>query len=171
MGGNQGRCWVSHGYEYPPIIAVQQFAQSLDAGQLSGTVLLVHLANVPGFLGRRIQVNPQDNKNLNRVFPGRADGTITERLAWQLSHDIIGRCTHVIDVHAGDANDDLRPYAGYYHYLDTPALSEQGRQMAVALGFPYVVQFGNEPSLQEACTARARPLSAAFRPWISSAAA
>jgi predicted deacylase len=69
-----------HGYEYPPIIAAQQFAQTLDPAQLSGTVLLVHLANVLSFLGRRIQVNPQDNKNLNRVFPGRADGTITERL-------------------------------------------------------------------------------------------
>jgi len=56
----------------------------------------------------------------------------------------------MIDVHAGDANDDLRPYAGYYEYADTPALSAQGRQMAAALGFPYVVQFGNEPRLQEA---------------------
>jgi len=139
-----------HGYEYPPIIAAQQLAQTLDPAQLSGTVLLVHLANVPAFLGRRLQVNPQDNKNLNRVFPGRADGTITERLAWRLSNDIIGRCTHVIDVHAGDANEDLRPYAGYYEYTGTPALSAQGRQMAAALGFPYVVQFGNEPSLQEA---------------------
>jgi hypothetical protein len=54
-----------HGYEYPPIIAAQQFAQTLDPAQLSGTVLLVHLANVPSFLGRRIQVNPQDIKNLN----------------------------------------------------------------------------------------------------------
>ena len=139
-----------HGYEYPPIIAAQQLAQTLDPAQLSGTVLLVHLANVPGFLGRRIQVNPQDGKNLNRVFPGRADGTITERLAWHLSSDIIGRCTHVVDVHAGDANEDLRPYAGYYEYADTPALSAQGQQMAAALGFPYVVQFGNEPSLREA---------------------
>lgn len=139
-----------HGYEYPPIIAAQQFAQTLDPAQLSGTVLLVHLANVPSFLGRRIQVNPQDGKNLNRVFPGRADGTITERLAWRLSNDIIGRCTHVVDVHAGDANEDLRPYTGYYEYADVPALSGQGRQMAAALGFPYVVQFGNAPSLQEA---------------------
>jgi predicted deacylase len=139
-----------HGYEYPPIIAAQQFAQTLDPAQLSGTVLLVHLANVPSFLGRRIQVNPQDNKNLNRVFPGRADGTITERLAWRLSNDIIGRCTHVIDVHAGEANEDLRPYAGCYEYADMPALSKQGQQMAAALGFPYVVQFGNEPSLREA---------------------
>ncbi|WP_236705190.1 succinylglutamate desuccinylase/aspartoacylase family protein [Hymenobacter sp. AT01-02] len=109
----------------------------------------MHLANVPGFLGRRIQVNPQDEKNLNRVFPGKADGTITERLAWRLGNDVMARCTHVIDVHAGDALDDLRPYAGYYNYFDTPALSETGRQMATALGFPYVVQFGNEASLQD----------------------
>jgi predicted deacylase len=138
-----------HGYEYPPILAAQQFAQSLDPTQLSGTVILVHLANVPGFLGRRIQVNPLDSKNLNRVFPGKADGTITERLAWTLSNDIIARCNYVIDVHAGDALDDLRPYSGYYNYFDTPKLSEKGRQMAVALGFPYVVQFGNEPTLKE----------------------
>ncbi|GAB3298079.1 M14 family metallopeptidase [Hymenobacter tenuis] len=137
-----------HGYEYPPILAAQQLARELNPAQLRGTVLLVHLANVPGFLGRRIQVNPQDNKNLNRVFPGHPGGTITERLAWRLSTDVIGRCTHVIDVHAGDAHDDLRPYAGYYHYFDTPELSEKGRQMALALGFPYVVQFGNEASLE-----------------------
>ncbi|WP_324675761.1 M14 family metallopeptidase [Hymenobacter sp. GOD-10R] len=137
-----------HGYEYPPIVAAQQFAQTLDPAQLSGTVILVHIANVPSFLGRRIQYNPLDGKNLNRVFPGKADGTITERMAWLLGNDIIGRCNYVIDVHAGDAQDDLRPYAGYYNYFDTPELSEKGRQMAVALGFPYVIQFGNEPSLK-----------------------
>jgi len=137
-----------HGYEYPPIVAAQQFAQTLDPTLLSGTVLLVHLANVPAFLGRRINVNPLDGKNLNRVFPGKADGTITERMAWTLSNAIIARCNYVVDVHAGDANENLRPYSGYYNYVDTPALSEQGRQMAVALGFPYVIQFGNEPTLQ-----------------------
>jgi len=137
-----------HGYEYPPIVAAQQFAQTLDPTQLSGTVLLVHLANVPAFLGRRINVNPLDGKNLNRMFPGKADGTITERMAWTLSNAIIARCNYVVDVHAGDANENLRSYAGYYNYFDTPELSEQGRQMAVALGFPYVIQFGNEPTLQ-----------------------
>ena len=138
-----------HGYEYPPIVATQQFAQSLDPGQLSGIVIVVHLANVPGFLGHRTDVNPLDNKNLNRAFPGKVDGTITERMAWLLGNDIIARCNFVVDVHAGDAPEDLRPYSGYYNYFDTPELSEKGRQMAVALGFPYVVQFGNEPTLKE----------------------
>ncbi|WP_139921093.1 succinylglutamate desuccinylase/aspartoacylase family protein [Hymenobacter sp. DG01] len=138
-----------HGYEYPPIMAAQQLSKEIDPEQLRGTVLLVHVANVPSFLGRRIQVNPQDNKNLNRVFPGKPDGTITERLAYRLGNDVIGRCTHVIDVHAGDALDDLRPYAGYYNYFDTPELSEKGCHMASVLGFPYVIQFGNEPSLKD----------------------
>jgi predicted deacylase len=137
-----------HGYEYPPILAAQQLAQELDPTQLSGTVILVHVANVSGFLGHSVNVNPQDNKNLNRVFPGKATGTITERLAWLLSNDIIGRCNYVVDVHAGDAPEDLRPYAGYYNYFDIPELSEKGRQMAVAMGFPYVIQFGNEPTLK-----------------------
>lgn len=139
-----------HGYEYPPIVAAQQLAQELDPERLCGTVLVVHLANVAGFLGRRLQVNPLDGKNLNRSFPGRADGTLTERLAWRLSHDIIGRCTQVVDVHAGDAHEDLRPYAGYYNYTATPVLSTQGRQLAASLGFPYVVQFGNAPGFTEA---------------------
>ncbi|TGE04541.1 M14 family metallopeptidase [Hymenobacter fodinae] len=138
-----------HGYEYPPILAAQQFAQALDPAQLSGTLILVHLANVPGFLGHRTDVNPLDNKNLNRVFPGKADGTITERMAWVLSNDIIGRCNYFVDVHAGDAPEDLRPYSGYYNYFDQPEASEKARQMAVAMGFPYVVQFGNEPTLKE----------------------
>jgi len=137
-----------HGYEYAPIVAAQQLARTLDPAQLSGTVLLVHIANVPGFLGRRLQVNPQDNKNLNRVFPGRPDGSSTERLAWRLSEDIISRCTHLVDVHAGDGHEDLRPYAGYYAYTASPAPAAQGRQMAVALGFPFVVQFGNEPRFE-----------------------
>lgn len=134
-----------HGYEYAPIVAVQQLAQALDPAQLSGTVLLVHLANVPGFFGRRLQVNPVDGLNLNRTFPGRPDGSLTERLAWQLSEQVIARCTHLVDVHAGDGHEELRPYAGYYEYTATPVLGAQGRQLAAALGLPFVVQFGNEP--------------------------
>ncbi|WP_170172638.1 succinylglutamate desuccinylase/aspartoacylase family protein [Hymenobacter rigui] len=139
-----------HGYEYPPILAAQQLARELDPTQLSGTIILVHVANVAGFLGHSVNLNPQDGKNLNRVFPGKATGTVTERLAWLLSNNIISRCHYVVDVHAGDAPEDLRPYAGYYNYFDTPELSEKGRQIAVAMGFPYVIQFGNEPTLKAA---------------------
>ncbi|WP_188625396.1 succinylglutamate desuccinylase/aspartoacylase family protein [Pedobacter quisquiliarum] len=139
-----------HGYEYPPILAAQQFAKQLKPAEMSGTIIIVHHANLPSFLRRSIAYNPQDGKNLNRVFPGRADGTITERLAWVLGSELIAKCDYMIDVHAGDAQNDLMPYAGYYNYYDKPELSEQGRKLAVALGFETIVQFGNEQSLKEA---------------------
>ncbi|MDQ4139895.1 MAG: M14 family metallopeptidase, partial [Bacteroidota bacterium] len=138
-----------HGLEYAPIMAAQALSKELNPTQMSGTVILVHLANVPSFLNRTLMVNPQDGKNLNRVFPGKAQGTSTERMAWIISNQIIARCNYFIDVHAGDANNDLRPYAGYYNYFNLPEVSEKARQMATALGYDFIVQFGNQASLNE----------------------
>lgn len=53
-------------------------------------------------------------------------------------------------MHDGDFNGDLRPYSGYYNYFDKPAVSEKEKQMDLALGFNFIVQFGKEPSLTEA---------------------
>lgn len=139
-----------HGYEYPPILAAQAFARQLKPAEMNGTIVVVHHANLPSFLSRRIAYNPQDGKNLNRVFPGKADGTITEKLAWVISNELIAKCDYMIDVHAGDAQNDLMPYSGYYNYFDTPELSEKGRKLATALGFETIVKFGNVQSLTEA---------------------
>ena len=136
-----------HGYEYPPILAAQAFARKLQPAQMAGTIIIVHHANLPSFLKRSIAINPQDGKNLNRVFPGKQEGTITERLAWTIGNEIIAKADYMVDVHAGDAQNDLMPYSGYYNYFDTPALSEKGRQLALALGFETIVKFGNEQSL------------------------
>ncbi|MCC9166528.1 succinylglutamate desuccinylase/aspartoacylase family protein [Pontibacter sp. XAAS-A31] len=70
-----------HGLEYAPIMASQQLPKHLGPAVMSGTVILVHMANVPAFLHRALMVNPVDGKNLNRVFPGKPDGTLTEQIA------------------------------------------------------------------------------------------
>ena len=130
-----------HGYEYAPILAAQQIAQQIDPKTLAGTVILVHLANVPSFLGRSPYVNPQDQKNLNRVFPGKADGSITERMAFQITHEVIARSDYFLDIHSGDAPEDLRPYVGYYRSARFPEASRKGESMARALGFDHIVVF------------------------------
>jgi len=138
-----------HGYEYPPILAAQGLAKYLQPKQMNGTVIMVHIANVEGFLKRRLHVNPLDNKNLNRVFPGTENGSITEKIAFAISNEVIKKCDYFLDIHAGDANSDLRPYSGYYNYSDVASLSEKGKEMAKALGFAYIVQFGNEKKVPE----------------------
>ena len=99
-----------HGYEYPPITALQAMRTQLDPASLSGTVILVHIANVPAFLGRTIYYSPDDGKNLNRMFPGDPDGTISQRIAHILTTEVIEQANYLIDLHAGDGNEALRPY-------------------------------------------------------------
>ena len=130
-----------HGFEYPPIVASQRLLKTIDVGALKGTLILVQIANVAGFLGRSAFTNPLDDKNLNRVFPGREDGTITERIAYFLSNEVIGRSDYFIDMHGGDAPEDLMPYVAYYHHDDKPDVSSKGKRLAAAMGFEHVVVF------------------------------
>ena len=130
-----------HGYEYSPILAGQQLIERIDPSKLSGTLILVQIANTGSFLGRAPFINPLDGKNLNREFPGSPDGTITERIADFISKEVISKCTHFIDAHSGDSPEDLIAYMGYYQNDNKPKASETGRAMAEATGFDYIVEF------------------------------
>ena len=99
-----------HGQEYTPILALQNLLRSIDPKTLTGTVIMVHVANMPSYLARTIYYSPVDKQNLNRVFPGKPDGTISERIAHAITTEVIERATHVIDIHCGDGNESLRPY-------------------------------------------------------------
>jgi predicted deacylase len=136
----------NHGYEYTPIIALQRLRPRLDPKQMSGTLILVHVANMPSFLKRTIYYSPVDGKNLNRVYPGKPDGTISERIAYQITKEAIERADYVMDLHCGDGNEAL----GYYTYWDTKAggadVVERSKQMALAFGFDHIVMDSERPS-------------------------
>ncbi len=134
-----------HGAEYPPILALQRLRGAIDPKNLSGTILMVHVANMPAYLGRTIYYTPGDNKNLNRVFPGKADGTISERIAFVITREIIDRSDALIDLHCGDANESLRPYL-YWTLTAPPALVERGRQLALAFGLDHIVLDNARPT-------------------------
>ena len=135
----------THGAEYVPIIALQRLRASLKADGLRGTVIMVHVANMPSFLGRTVYYSPADNKNLNRVFPGKADGTLSERIAEAITREVIARATHVIDLHCGDGNESLRPYS-YWITTGDPKIAEAGRALALAFGLDHIVVDGSRPT-------------------------
>jgi predicted deacylase len=134
----------THGYEYTSIVALQRVRARLDAGRLQGSVILVHMANPPSFYGRRIYSGP-DGKNLNRVYPGKADGTISQRIAHAITTEVIARATHVIDMHCGDGNESLRPYS-YWQVTGDAALDAAGKQLALAFGLDHIVIDRERPS-------------------------
>ena len=128
----------THGMEYVPIVALQRLRASIDPATLAGTIVMVHVANMPSFLGRTIYYSPADGKNLNRVFPGKADGTLSERIAETLTREVIARATHVVDIHCGDGNESLRPYV-YWITTGAKEVAEAGRRLALAAGFDHIV--------------------------------
>jgi predicted deacylase len=135
-----------HGAEYPPILALQRLRTSIDPKDLAGTVIMVHVANMPSYLKHTIYYSPVDGKNLNRLFPGKADGTISERIADALTREVIDRADALVDLHCGDANESLRPYVYWETIGAPPDLAARGREMALAFGIDHIVLDRERPT-------------------------
>ncbi|HYK89733.1 MAG TPA: M14 family metallopeptidase [Acidobacteriota bacterium] len=139
----------THGYEYPPIIATQRLATKIDPQKLSGRIIIVHVANMPSFLKRTIYYSPVDGLNLNRVYPGRLDGTLTRRIAYTITREVIDRSDYLVDMHCGDGNESLRSYS-YWMPIDDPKVDEPSKAMAVAFGLDHIVIDRERPKDREA---------------------
>jgi hypothetical protein len=128
-----------HAAEYTGIEAAIRLGRSLDPRLVRGKVLVIPLLNRPGFYERSVYVNPEDNDNLNRLFPGRADGSWGERFAHHLLEEIVVRCDHAIDLHAGDMVEDLVPFVIYRETGDA-ALDARISAMVAAYGARWAVK-------------------------------
>jgi hypothetical protein len=134
----------THGYEYTSILALPRVRARLDPARMQGSVILVHMANPPTFYGRRIYFGP-DGKNLNRVYPGRREGTVSERIAEVITREVVDKATHLVDMHCGDGNESLRPYS-YWTITGNKAIDDAGREMALAFGLDHIVVERDRPS-------------------------
>lgn len=129
----------THGSEVAPILALHRVRERLDPAALRGTVLIVHVANMPSFLGRTIYYSPVDGKNLNRVYPGSPAGTVSERIAHVITTEIIDRADYLVDMHAGDGNESLRPYTYWNRLGLDPRVDSVARELALAWGNDHIV--------------------------------
>jgi predicted deacylase len=127
-----------HAYEYPPILALYRLKTMIDPKDLRGTVLMVHIANLPSFKKRTIYYGPDDWKNLNRVFPGDIQGTMSQRIAAVLNEEVVGRADVLIDMHCGDGNEALIPYT-YWMISGRKAFDDGTRDLALAFGLPHII--------------------------------
>ena len=134
----------AHGTEYASIVAVERIAQRLDASELTGTVILVPLVNLASFERKVPHVNPVDGKSMNRFYPGRADGTQTERAALAITRDVVERCDYLIDLHGGDIDESLRPYA-YWMKTGNERLDAASKEMVLAFGLDHILVAADRP--------------------------
>jgi predicted deacylase len=134
-----------HGSEPSPILALQRVRAALDPAELSGTVIIVQIANIPSFTERTIYRGPWDAKNLNRVFPGSATGTASERIAHAITTQVIDQCDCLLDMHSGDGNESLRPYSYWNRLGLDDAVDRRARDMALAFGLDHIVVDSGRP--------------------------
>jgi predicted deacylase len=128
----------SHGTEYASILALQKLAQSVDPAGVSGAVIVVPLVNPASFAQKVPHLNPVDGKNMNRFFPGKADGTQTERASWAIAQQVVEKCDYLIDLHGGDLDENLHRYS-YWANTGKEALDTTSRAMVLAFGLDHII--------------------------------
>lgn len=108
---------ANHGDEYEGPAALFELANTLDPAGVSGRVVIVPALNYPAFrAGTR--TSPIDRGNLNRSFPGRPDGTVTEKIADYVTRHLIPLADVVLDFHSGGRTLDFLPYAAAHELPD-----------------------------------------------------
>ncbi|WP_425419674.1 N(2)-acetyl-L-2,4-diaminobutanoate deacetylase DoeB [Oricola indica] len=107
---------ANHGDEYEGPIALQELAATLKPEEITGRVIIVPFFNYPAFrAGTR--TSPIDRGNLNRLFPGRPGGTVTEKIADYFTTVLVPHADIVLDFHSGGKTLDFLPFAAA-HVLD-----------------------------------------------------
>ena len=153
----------AHGTEYTSIIAIEKLINLLEPSQIAGTVILVPLVNIQSFEQKVPHVNPVDNKSMNRFYPGKADGTQTERASFLITKQVVDRCDYLIDYHGGDLDESLRPYA-YWAPTGKETQDRISKEMVLAFGLDHIIIWRDRPTdlsatryLDNTSTARGKP--------------
>jgi len=110
----------NHGDEYEGPIAILEMAATLQAKEISGRVILVPYLNYPAFLAGK-RTSPIDGANMNRIFPGKPDGTPSQKVADYFQHTLLPMADIVLDFHSGGRTLDFLPFAAS-HVLGDKAL-------------------------------------------------
>jgi N-alpha-acetyl-L-2,4-diaminobutyrate deacetylase len=125
----------NHGDEYEGPIALLKLANDLEPSQVSGRVIIVPAMNYPAFRAAR-RTSPIDAGNLNRIFPGRPDGSVTEKIADYFQRFLLPLADIVLDYHSGGRTLDFLPFAAAH---ELPDKEQESRCVAAMESFnaPY----------------------------------
>ncbi|WP_240763093.1 succinylglutamate desuccinylase/aspartoacylase domain-containing protein [Paenibacillus thalictri] len=129
----------THGDEYEGPIGCKKLVAELEPERLSGRVIVIPVLNVPAFQADQRE-SPLDGGNMNRAFPGDANGTITSRIAHFVTHEVLSRADIVVDIHAAGTSMEIMRAASF-HQIDDPELFRAHVETAFAFGMPFALVY------------------------------
>ena len=129
---------ANHGDEYEGPIALQDLAVSLKPEHITGRVIILPMMNLPAFAAGA-RCSPIDGANMNRSFPGRPDGTITEKICHFIATKLVPLADIVLDFHSGGKTLDFLPFAAA-HILEDKQQEAACMAAMQAFNAPYSVR-------------------------------
>ncbi len=157
-----------HGDELNGIEMIRRVIQDLDPGRVKGAVIGVPIVNLQGF--RRGSRYLPDRRDLNRYFPGNANGSSASRIAASLFEEVIRQCDGLVDIHTGSLNRtnlpqlradlrnaSVREFAngfGAFMVLHSPGTVGTLRRAATDAGIPAVTLEAGEPGRLQSAQVR-----------------
>lgn len=136
------------GLEIEPALVLSHLVKELEPEDVAGTLVLVPLMNTSGFEFEQVNA-AWDDKNLNELGKGRADGTVSEQMVYRYYQEVLSQANALIDVHSG-AQWSYHRYASIYNTGNV----ERSRALATALGLQQVaILQGDGNTMAEAVAA------------------
>ncbi|MDH3634912.1 MAG: succinylglutamate desuccinylase/aspartoacylase family protein [Gammaproteobacteria bacterium] len=151
-----------HGDEFEGPAALMRLLQNLAAEDINGRIIIIPALNAPA-LQASSRVSPLDLVNMNRAFPGDADGGPTHMLAQYVEQVLMPECDAVIDLHSGGKASVFAPCVLTQAGTDSE-IGDRNMALARAFGAPYIWLSGahnDDRSLNAAATRNAVPMIAA----------
>ena len=128
-----------HAGEYVGIQSAVELGRDLKIEKMIGTVVIVKVVAREEFEHRYGSLSRENGQNLNRVFPGKKDGTTYEKLAYAVVEELHKIADYYIDLHSGDDYEKLTPYVYYAGKADAEVV-KISCQMAEQVDVPYMVK-------------------------------
>jgi len=128
----------THGDEYEGPVAFKNLIQTLDPTTLvAGRLIVIPVLNVPAFQAAQ-RFSSLDGVNMNRAFPGNANGSISSRIARFMTDQVLRRADIVIDIHSGGASMEITRTMSF-HAVDDPAVRAKFTETAFLFGTPFTM--------------------------------
>ena len=139
---------ISDGNELNGIAVIHEILNQITPENLSGQLIIVPVVNVHAFHAKQAY-SPVDNVKMNRCFPGRPEGTSSQRIAHQLFENAIKNADYCIDLHQGGVHpmiDEVRVRVGNKHQQHSACM-----ELARVFGIGYILdQKGPKGQLAQA---------------------
>jgi predicted deacylase len=117
-GRRAGISAMIHGDEIEGLLIVRELWRTVDPADVSGSIWMMPVAN-PLAMEAITRNTPIDMLDMNRLFPGAADGWLSEQQAFAITNGFINQIDCLVDIHAGGTF----PWVDYCYVLNDEPFS------------------------------------------------